>query len=69
MIKVEVPSSALVHCPKVDYKLARVVACVGCEHFEGLEDRFPDSDVKLYLRFGVKCRHTAITREMKELAE
>jgi len=66
---IQIPASALVHCPKVDFKLARVGACVGCEHFTGLADRFPGGSHPFAVRYTVGCVARPTMREIKELAE
>lgn len=67
--KIEIPNNVLVHCPKVQFRLVRITACVGCQHFGGLGgDRFPDADIPFVKRYLVLlCRHDPIRREMLEL--
>ncbi len=67
--EIEIPGNVLVHCPKVQFNLARMSACVNCEHFSGLEDRFPGSQMRFSVRYSVMCRHDPVKRELKELAE
>jgi hypothetical protein len=70
MENIEIPDNVVIHCPKVQYRLARVAGCIGCEHFANLEDRFPGGDeMPFSVRYIVKCRHDPVKRELKELAE
>lgn len=66
---IDIPANALVHCPKVKFALARMNKCVECEHFAGLNDRFPDGSVAFSKRFMLLCKHDPIQREIKEFAE
>lgn len=67
--QITVPPNALIACPKVQYTFARVINCVECSHFAGLEDRFPGSDHPFTRRYLVKCSCEPVRRELKELAE
>lgn len=66
---ITVPPNALINCPKVSFRFARVLGCVGCDAFSGLEDRFPGSKVPFSSRYLVKCAAEPVRRELKELAE
>jgi len=66
---IEIPGHALVHCPKEKFLLIRTAKCVECEHFAGLNDRFPGADVAFSRRYGLLCKHDTVQREIKELAE
>ena len=42
MGEVQVPATTLVRCPLVEFKLRAVARCCpGCEHFRGMQDRYP----------------------------
>ena len=67
---IEVPSSMRVHCPLVEFKLRQVGAhCPGCEHFCGLEDRFPGSKIAFHKRFSVLCLAKPTERQIFEVEE
>lgn len=67
--QIEIPENVLTHCPKVGFKLARIRACVSCESFAGLDDRFPGSNKDFAVRYMLKCSHDPVRRELRELAE
>lgn len=56
-IDVEVPDLALIGCPVIGFKLRSPKDCATCEHFLGLQDRFPGADDKPFsVRFLIACR-------------
>lgn len=58
MSEVTVPNTALVECPLAGKKLRAVSRCVGCEHFQGILDRFPGSTkLRFSQRYMVACRY------------
>jgi hypothetical protein len=69
METIEIPTNVLVQCPRVQFNFARMGACVGCDYFAGLDDRFPGSSHPFAVRYLVKCTHQPVRRELKELAE
>ena len=67
---IEVPTSALVRCPKVQFNLTPAANCSACTSFSGLADRFPASEhLPFARRFLILCRHEPTKRELFELAE
>lgn len=64
--QVDIPPTALVHCPLVDFKLRSVRKCVECEHFDGLHDRFPGGTHAFVVGFRVGCKARPVLREMVE---
>ncbi len=68
MEEIEIPPTALVACPLTGFNLRPVVKCVGCKHFAGLTDRFPDGGHAFKVRYLVNCSARPVQREIKELA-
>ena len=67
---VDVPDAALVHCPVRGFHLARVVQCIDCPHFAGLDDRFPAaSGIAFAQRYVVRCAAEPVKRNVVMLAE
>lgn len=67
--QVDVPASALVHCPLVGFKLRQVAKCLECEHMQGraLVDRFPGAvQLAFAQRYTVPCTARPTLREIKE---
>lgn len=64
---VDVPALVRVHCPLVQFKLREVKLCIGCPHFRGLADRFPEGDKKFTERFSVSCAGLPTQRQLVEL--
>jgi len=54
--QIEIPAGALVKCPKVKNQLVHLNACVRCEHYGELAERFPNPHMKFNERFMVACR-------------
>lgn len=68
--QVDVPTSALVHCPLVGFKLRQVAKCLECQHMQGgaLVDRFPGAvHLAFAQRYTVPCTARATLREIKEV--
>ena len=68
-LQVDVPASALVHCPLVGFKLRQVAKCLECEHMQGraLVDRFPGAaQLSFAQRYTVPCTARPTLREIKE---
>ena len=59
-----IPVNVLVHCAKVEFRLVNPSVCVGCEHFAGFEDRFPDRDIPFGSRYTLLCRHDPVKRQI-----
>lgn len=66
--QIDIPTTALVHCPLTDFKLRPVHACTACEHFGGLVDRFPGGPHSFVVRYRIACKARPTLREMQELA-
>lgn len=67
--EVDVPPTALVHCPLVAFKLRAAQQCIGCEHHHGMTDRFPGAaNLSFVQRYRVTCSARPTLREMQELA-
>lgn len=54
---IEVPNNVLVECPRAGRRLRAVSACLTCEDYVGLHERFPDAKAPFAKRFMVGCRH------------
>jgi hypothetical protein len=65
---IDIPVSAHVRCPLVGYKLRAVAAhCPECEHFRGVEDKFPASKIGFERRYAVLCHARPTARELFEV--
>lgn len=65
---IEIPESALIACPLVQFRLRKVGDyCPKCEHFRGLADRFPGSNHRFAMRYAVLCQGKIEPRAMQEL--
>ncbi len=53
--QVEVPANVYVECPLAGKRLRAVSACLTCEHYATLHERFPDENVPFAKRFMVGC--------------
>ena len=53
---VQVPPNVYVECPLVGKRLRAAIACLDCEHYVGLNERFPDERMEFAVRFQVACR-------------
>lgn len=67
--EVEIPATAVVHCPLVDFKLRQVAKCMDCPKFGGaLQDRFPGAaHLSFTQRYAVPCFDKPVSRQMTEL--
>jgi hypothetical protein len=54
--QIEVPDNVFVECPLIEKKLRPVKRCLDCEHYDGLNERFPDEKMAFRVRFQVRCR-------------
>ena len=61
---IEIPNSAVVACPKVDYQLISPLECVDCEFHTGFADRFPGSDKTFAERYLIGCRGKVEMRQV-----
>ncbi len=66
---IEIPDTALVRCPMVQYDLVPVARCVDCKAFGGLIDRFPGSRAPFVKRYILKCFYEPVQREMFNIAK
>jgi hypothetical protein len=65
---IDIPLASHVRCPLANFRLRGVAAhCPGCEHFRGLEDRFPGSKLAFERRYSVLCHARPTARELFEL--
>ena len=70
MNEIDVPDTALVHCPKVEFDLVRAAACASCASFAGLADRFPGADnMPFGKRFLILCHQEPTKRNVMTLNE
>ncbi len=53
--QVEVPTNVYVECPLIDRRLRSVTACLKCEHYATLHERFADEKVPFAKRYMVGC--------------
>lgn len=60
--EITIPADMMVACPVRQFKLRQGAKCEGCEHFRGVADRFPDSDVPFDQRFLIACGGTVHRR-------
>lgn len=64
---VEIPRTAFVPCPKVEFRNVRVAeSCPGCEHYAGLVLVDPRPGIRFVHKMRVGCAH-AVTRTMIEV--
>jgi len=68
---VEIPSSVLVRCPLVGFRMRAIAPhCSRCDHFKGLADRFPGAKhLEFGKRFMILCAAEPVRRELFEVAE
>lgn len=62
---IEIPGTAFVPCPAMEFKQTRVARCPQCQHFKGFVDTIPRiaQSVEFTARYRVFCGH-AIARRM-----
>lgn len=60
--EITIPTDIMVACPVRQFKLRQAAKCEGCQHFRGLADRFPNSDLPFDQRFLVECGGTVHRR-------
>lgn len=64
---VDIPQALFVNCPLAEHALRRVVdACLGCQHYHGLADRFP-SEKRFEVRYAVLCTGAPMQRKMQRV--
>ena len=56
----EIPSSAFVPCPLINFKNRSVSKCLGCEHFKGMIDI--GNNAQFEERYRVACGHMIARR-------
>lgn len=66
---VEIPASIRVACPLVAFKLRSLGEhCPQCEHFRGLQDRYPgNSKIAFHARYTVACSGEPTKRQLFEV--
>lgn len=65
---IEIPETARVRCPLVEFKLRLIAAhCPTCPHFKGLGDRFPGSKLPFDKRYLLLCQGAITNREVYEM--
>jgi hypothetical protein len=65
---IEIPLSAHVRCPLIEFKLRPVAAhCPGCEHFRGIEQKFIGGKMAFERRYTVLCHARPQPRELFEV--
>lgn len=69
-VEITIPAAVLVACPLRQFKSRSAAKCEGCEYFNGLVDRFPDSEFPFDQRYLVTC-HGPVHRRLTllELAD
>ncbi len=66
---VDIPATAVLHCPLAGDKLRQVSKCLECPKFGGaLQDRFPGAvHLPFTQRYTVPCFARPVSRAMQEL--
>jgi hypothetical protein len=65
---IDIPLSAHVRCPLVEFKLRAVAGhCPGCEHFRGLEQKYAGGEIPFERRYSVLCHARPAARDLFEV--